>query len=254
MSGVAHAMRAFQLPGLVLAAFQLAHPAGAVSIGPSAFGPGAVVESFEGLSPGPGLIYGPNSRPSFDAGYLVPVTPFTFATGATLSDPAPNLSATQTALIGNPAVGFAQFGLSGNGVVGFSAQVPFGTAYLAFENPSQNGGLSSITISFATPVLRVGAYFVTVDRLIDPNDGSVTLVALDALGSSLESVVLTTGTVEEWATSFAGIERSEGIHALRVEGPPTVIDGLTFEAIPEPGTLVLLGTGLALLAARRSNP
>ena len=226
-------------------------PAGvdALSITPADFGPAAVVESFEGLSPGPGLVFGPDV--GYDPGYLLPVTPFAFSSGVSLSDPDPNPSSSQAALVADPTTGFAQFGLGGNGVVVSGSQVPFGTAYLGFENPAENGGVSSITFVFPSPMLRVGAYIVSASPP-SPGDGVVTILALDAGGATLESLAFATGNVSQWATSFAGIQRSEGIHAIRILGPPTVLDGLTFEVIPEPSTAILFASGLALFALRRT--
>jgi hypothetical protein len=120
---------------------------------------------------------------------------------------------------------------------------------------SDDGG--AITLSFARPVLDVGAFFTYAAPL--------TLTAFDGLGAVLGSV--TSAFNENFASAGSGspneflqLAFAGGISRLTIAGDPLgasfVLDDLSFnpvQAVPEPGTGVLLALGLLALGgmARR---
>jgi hypothetical protein len=58
--------------------------------------------------------------------------------------------------------------------------------------------------------------------------------------------------VSEWGSNFLGFEDELGrpIRSVRFGGEFGVLDGLTFEAVPEPENGLLLSAGLAFFAIR----
>lgn len=232
---------------LVLAAPFAAMSANAIPITPAAFGSAVVVESFEGL------VLGPNIRIGMGASLLEPgtVSAFTFPTGVALTAPVPNPGVlSQGAFVHDFARGADVTNNWGaTGVVNDAGDVPFGDAYLGAFHPST--GTVSFTLSFATPMDRVGAYVTGVAG------STITMQIFDSSGTLLETV--TTGAVAlgSWSTNFIGLQRPEQISRVTFIGRDFGIDGFTYENdllfVPEPATLqaMLLGllgmTGLAAL-------
>lgn len=221
----------------VLAAIAAA-PASATPIGAAAFGGAQVVESFEGLVAGPNITIG------LGASLLQPgVTgAFPFASGVMLTSPVPNPGVFSA----GPFV--HDFALATdvtnnwgtNGTVASAANVPMGSAYMgAFAG----AGNASITLTFATPQDRVGAYVTGV------NGTTVTMRVYDASGTLLETVSAATVPVGSWGTNFLGIEQPEQIARVVFSGPDFGMDGLTFEndpvLVPESSTLMSILMGLA---------
>ena len=205
----------------------------AIPVGIGAFGPGTTVESFEGLA----AAIGPNL--TVNGSYFEPgvLSPYTFASGVTLTDPIPNPGVGTGVLVGDFAYSAsATFGLLGNGWIASAANVPFGSAYLGLDDPAASG---PIGFSFASDMLRVGAY-------VTGGPGNITLTAYDQFGGLLESTSLATVNVALWGNNFIGLENVAGIRSIEFSGADfAVLDGLSFEAaVPEPSTLLLLGSGL----------
>ena len=232
-SGAVNMMRAIRVLVACLGIGLFAAQAQAVVITPAAFTGGEIVESFEGLVPGP--------NNSLSLGYFSPgiVGPFPFASGAILSAPIPNPGLGIGAIVGDFSVGSAGFGLLGNGSVSSAVDVPTGSAYLGLDDPSTSG---PIEFMFATPQTRVGAYVTGVP-------GLVTMSVFDAMGMFLETTTVGTVAVGGWPTNFIGLERAEGIGFVAFNADFLVLDDLTFEvgtaAIPEPTSLALLGMSAA---------
>jgi hypothetical protein len=220
-----------------LAAFAAA-PATANPIGDSVFGAGKVVESFEGLVAGPNITLG------LGASLLQPgvASAFTFASGVMLTSPVPNPG------LFNAGPFVHDFALAtdvtnnwgANGTVAGAANVPMGSAYMgAFAG----AGNASITLTFATPQDRVGAYVTGASAT------TVTMRVYDASGTLLETVSGATVPIGSWGTNFLGIERPEQIARVVFSAPDFGIDGLTFEndplLVPEASTLMSIVMGLA---------
>ena len=215
-----------------------AAPASAISIGAGAFGAGKVVESFEGLTAGANITL------AYGASLLAPGTlsAFPFASGVTLTSPVPNPG------IFNAGPFVHDFALAAdvtnnwgsNGTVSSAANVPLGSAYMGAFAGSGN---ASITLTFATPQDRVGAYVTGV------NGTSVTMRVYDASGTLLETVSTATVPVGSWGANFIGIQRPDQISRVVFSAPDFGIDGLTFEndpvLVPEASTLASLMLGLA---------
>lgn len=237
-------MRSFLLALVVSFAAVSAH---AAPITPAAFGPGAVVEGFEGI------VLGANVGASPFSNILEPgiVSAFAFASGVTLTAPVPNPGTMSNGAFVHdfalPMGAVNSWGANGN--VASAADVPFGTAYLGiFDNIGAGG--ASIRFDFAAPMARVGG-FVT--------GAAGTNVSLDVYGTAgvlLETRTLATVPVSAWSTNFAGIERSEGIAYVVFRGTDFGLDNLTFEPapVPEPSVLGLLAIGLGGLARFRPRP
>lgn len=224
----------------------LVNPVQAVPVVPGDFGPGAVMESFEGLSSAtniPAVGNGAFLQPGVDA-------PYTFPSGVTLTDPIPN-SSEEGPRVGDFALGDASVTLLWNSIESAS-DVAFGTTYLISGGDFSNGFAE---FTFPTDMLRVGAY------LSGSND-QVQLSVFDSSGGLLETGFAFTGGggVDFWRTNFVGFENTIGIRKMTIQGGPNMtlvvgprhflVDGLTFEVIPEPATIFLLGLGAAFLRKR----
>jgi hypothetical protein len=216
-------------------------PAQAVQISLDNFGSGAIVESFEGLSPGPNL-----SLQGNDVGLLNPgiIEPFTFESGVTLTGSVIGV------LIGDWSIGPAFFGLGNNRDVASAADVPDGSAYLAI-----NFG-SVVEFTFPSDIVRVGGL---VTSAVETSAGSnpINLSAFDEFGTLLETVTIPSVNVSDWSSNFLGLENTAGIRRVIFSPTPTsigsfmVLDRLTFEPISSPSVAVpepTSGLGVLLCA------
>jgi len=205
-------------------------------IGDNVFGPSTIIESFEGYKEGSNIDY-------IGSGFLVPgvTNPFTFSSGVIMTSPIPN--PIPLVYIGDFNLGDAQWGLGDNGTV-FESDVPLGAAYLgiAFTN-------SYIEFTFPADMLRVGVYTT------DSDGATIVMDAYNAGGTLLESYNIASVQVSSWGNNFLGIENITGIRKIRLydtgveeEYINPVFDGLKFEpmptTVPEPTTMLLLGSGL----------
>jgi hypothetical protein len=219
----------------------LAH---AATIGAGAFGSEASVESFEGLEPGPNVTLFPGTG-QFEPGVIAD---YTFASGVTLTTPIPNPGLAGGVFVGDFSIGSAEFGLGSNGII-TAADVPFGSAYMALNNTSS--AQPYIEFTFASDMFRVGAYVTGPAAGEGGSAGFVTMEVFDGFGTLLESTTIANVNVTSWSNNFIGIERAEGIQMVRFSDSFEALDGVTFEAIPEPNTALLLASGLVAMAAGR---
>lgn len=230
------------IPLLAALALLGAPAASGLPIGAGAFGAGAVVESFEGQTPGANIALG------LGASLLHPGTAsaFAFPTGVALTDPIPNPGyASGGAFLHDFALGTdVQNNWGGARVVDEASDVPLGSAYLGAFAPGP--GTTSVSFTFGGPMERVGAYVTGVTA------STVRLDVYDGADQLLESLVLGTVELPQWGANFLGIEQLAGIRRAVFSGVDFGLDGLTFEAgvvpVPEPGTLPALALGLAGLA------
>lgn len=222
----------------------LAGRAGGVPISPAAFQTWSI-ESFENLVPGPEV----GQQLGFDGVYLPGYGgSYTFASGVTLIGPNvdvfPGDAFVHDFSSGSPPPN--EWGA--NGVVDGPEDVLVGNAYLAVFEAGANE--AAIDLRFSSPQARVGA-FVTGD--------AGTTITLEVYGVGdvlLETVTTAAVPIGQWIDNFLGIERNEGIVRIVFRGHDFGIDGLLFDdtvlqAVPEPRSGLLVGLGLALLAARR---
>lgn len=224
--------------GAILLTLIKGKPLQAAQIGLGDFGKTSVIESFEDLSPGLNMSFN-------GGGYLGPAVnePFTFASGVALTSPAPNSSIYEGTVIGDWSRGFSYFGLMGNGAIESAEDVPDGSAYLGFNNPASSG---SIEFTFASNVLRAGA-LVTSESSGFSGNGVISLLAFDSSNNFLDKVSISSVSVSDWRTNFLGLEHSSGIRKIVFKGNFTVLDKLTFEAIPSSESIPEPATFLGLL-------
>ena len=91
--------------------------------------------------------------------------------------------------------------------------------------------------------------------------GFVTLSAFDKSGGLLQTLTLTKGSASNWATTFIGLERSEGIRTVTFSDSnigsgfnALVVDKLTFETtVPEPSSMLLVAIGLVAIRFKQSS-
>lgn len=213
----------------------------------SSFGPGAVTEGFEGITPG-----SPNTSDKFNTSwFLIGTTPpYNFGNGVSLSAPPAVYNSGSNPPNMGPYIHDYTYGagttdiLGGNGNIG---SAPYGKAYLGIWR-EQSVGPFHLVFKFDHDVIRAGAYFTgwPENDVGPPTPGTYYLRALDAAGIELESWTISTVNVSSWATHFVGIERLSGFRQLDFSNPTygqTVIDNLTFQT-PLPSTMLLLGGGL----------
>lgn len=157
-------------------------------IGVGAFTAGAMIEGFEGLSPGANV-----SVSALGSQYLIPGTSnvYTFASGVTLTNPIPNPTNSSGVMVGAFASGSAGWELAGNGSV-TAATVPQGTAYLGLDQAG-----ASYELSFNQNVLRVGG-------LITASFDSIQLQAFDIFNNLLETAAIASVNVNSWSSNFLG--------------------------------------------------
>jgi hypothetical protein len=226
----------------------LAGPAAAVPITPSDFNGGQSVESFEGIS------VGPNVGASSYASIVLPgaSSPFAFASGVTLASPIPNPGLfADGPFVHDTAIAGPTNDWGANGAVNDPTDVPdvWSISSSSYLGVFDNGGAAPVafTLAFASDMRRVGAY------VAGAAGRTIQLAAYDAGGALLEVVSLPAPSVPSWgsAGSFLGLQRIEGIRSVVFSGVDFGIDGLAFEAVPEPASGALLGLGLLLLARLR---
>jgi hypothetical protein len=212
----------------------------------SSFGAGTVIEGFEGIAPSgtnTGAIYAENYFP------IGTVGAYDFGNGVSLTSPNPPAYNWPTGpyihdfSIANPNTGnnYEYYGANGN--IGAATDMPagFGTAYLGVEDT----GLTTkhLTFTFDNTVLRAGLYLTGWP-------GTCTLSALDASGNVvLENWVVTVAAVSGWDNGFVGIERLSGFQKLDISYASGTdfnpgVDNLTFQSVPLPPSVLLMGTGL----------
>jgi hypothetical protein len=232
---------------LFIAALFAASSGHAIPITPAAFGGAVVVESFEGL------VLGPNIRIGMGASLLEPgtVSAYAFPSGVLLTTPVPNPGVLNQGVFVHDFARGADVtnNWGATGIVNDGGDVPFGDAYLGAFHPST--GSVSFTLSFATPMDRVGAYVTGVAG------STIAMQVYDAGGTLLETVSTGAVALGGWNTNFLGIQRPEQISRVVFTGRDFGIDGFNYEdevlLVPEPATLhaMLLGllgmTGLAAI-------
>ena len=82
--------------------------------------------------------------------------------------------------------------------------------------------------------------------------GDITVAAFDADGGLLDILTAPAVNLSSWRWNFLGLE-AEGIRRVTFTGENLALDGLRFEAVPEPSAVLAWGAALAALgaAARR---
>jgi len=113
--------------------------------------------------------------------------------------------------------------------------------------------ISILRADFATP-----SDYVSIDILNIGSRDSGTLRAYDAFDNLLDSTTVTFGPSDSFLTAEIARPGADIAYVLAagsfVSGPPfpsVGLDRLVFSSVPEPSTALLLGLGLAGLAAKR---
>jgi len=138
-----------------------------------------------------------------------------------------------------------------------------GTSLNEFEFPPRSGANVAsdsggpISIAFAVPVASVGAWFTYAESLtLTAFDGSDQQVG--QANSLFSSNIALSGEAGSSPNELIQIAFAGGISRLVIAGDVAggsfTIDDLTFASVPEPGTLGLVLTGLAVLGRWRAQP
>ena len=183
-----------------------------------AFGPSAITESFEGIP------NGPNNPPKYTGtGITKPVTPFTFGSGITLTEPNPNTGQVQ---IGDWSKGSVPTYFC-NSVAISATDVPNGTAYLSVADET-----SILTFTLPAASRKVGLYVEGPAGCVSATP--ITLTAYNASNAVIGScTTAATNDGTNWKNHFLGFQtQSDEIVKITVSGPYVVIDKLTFEPLP----------------------
>jgi hypothetical protein len=146
-----------------------------------------------------------------------------------------------------------------------------GSSLNEFEFPPRSGSNAvfddggPLTISFATPVLTVGAYFTYFSGLTFEAFDSAS-VSLGVISAAFMNNLQLSGEPGSAPNEFIGLTSAVGISHVTIVGGlgggSFVMDDLTVDAlapppVPEPGTLILVlavGAGYARVRRRRSKP
>ncbi len=230
-----------------------------VPIDVGAFGPGATIETFEGIV---GVEI--PADPFFTIFGDLPV-PFDFGNGVVLtgSNVPPDGNASIADFSVDPGSGVG-WGLSlQGGSIEEDTVIPSGTSFLTHGNIGPSGELVPLELTFDAPVSRVGA-FLEASILDGVLDGFLSLEAFDGLGNSLGLVTgfadgagrlvddpsIDLGPLDTWL----GLETADSqplIKRVEIIGDFMVMDDLHFEVVPEPATLTLLAISSLLCRRRR---
>lgn len=135
----------------------------------------------------------------------------------------------------------------GNGISAYSgtfSQLPVsGTRGVA---DSVNGPGGFVEFTFVVPGTSTPMTVQEAGIWVLNGDNPSTVAFFDASGSLIQTLTPAAGT------TFAGLRASQGIASLRVtDGDFYLTDNLQFTAVPEPGTVALMGLGLAALVLGR---
>lgn len=214
------------LLGLGLHIVAPAAHAGIISIGPFA---GSLTETWESF---------PN--------YTMPVRVTHLPNPTAIMDGAAAISNPFMAVY-EPTDPLAFFSLNTSGL----AQVSDGSKGMGIDSISQ-----TTTITFSSPTTAFGAFWGegTGGGLPDPN--TVVLNFFDVFGNPIgtDSFSYSHSSLGDGGLDWHGWKSSIPIGSLTYTGDFVVTDGLQANKVPEPGTLLLLGSGLAsILAWRRSH-
>jgi hypothetical protein len=205
--------------------------AGIISIGPFA---GSLTETWESF---------PN--------YTVPVRPTLLPNPTAIMGGAAMISHPFMAVY-EPTVSLAFFDLNTSGF----AQVADGSKGIGSHSIASLSSSRTTTITFLSPISAFGAFWgaLTGGGIGDPN--TVVLDFFDVFGNPIgtDSFAYSHSSLGDGRLDWHGWQSSIPVGSLTYTGDFVAVDGLQADAVPEPGTLLLLGSGLAsILALRQSH-
>ena len=134
----------------------------------------------------------------------------------------------------------------------FTVPAHSGPVFLGFSRIAEgsDGGapISPEELTFTTPINQVSIFAASVDS---SHAANFTLTAYDAQGHLLGSNSLTLQVIQWGQLSFSAPSISKVVLNETTNAHTFVFDDLSYQPVPEPASLLVLGLGVGIVGCRR---